>query len=115
MEVTLSKPNDTKVTPGRTLVPGIGTLTEYVSSCLDRELQPLLSNTPHYIKDTTEFFEELSRIDNLPDNTTLVTLEVTALYFCIPHNDSIGTVSNIEILERYKLSPAMTFVNLLDL
>ena len=32
----------------------------------------------------------LSRFDNLPDNTILVTLDVTALYFTIPHNDVIG-------------------------
>ena len=76
--------------PGRPIVSGIGTLTEYVSAFVDRELQPLLANIPSYIKDATDFLNKLSRFDNLPDNTILVTLDVTALYSSIPHNDGIG-------------------------
>ena len=34
---------------------------------------------PSYIKDTTDFLNKLSRFDNLPDNTILVTLDVTVL------------------------------------
>ena len=41
--------------PGRQIVSGIGTLTEYVSAFVDRELQPILANIPSYIKDTTDF------------------------------------------------------------
>ena len=76
--------------PGQPIVSGIGTLTEYVSAFVDRELQPLLANIPSYIEDTTDFFSKLSRFNNLPDNTILVTLDVTALYSNIPHNDGIG-------------------------
>ena len=72
--------------PGRPIVSGIGTLTEYVSAFDDRELQPLLANIPSYIKDTTDFLNKLSRFD---DNTILATLDVTALYSSIPHNDGI--------------------------
>ena len=81
--------------PGRPIVSGIGTLTEYVSAFVDRELQPLLANIPSYIKDTTDFFITLSRFDNLPDNTILVTLDATALHSSIPHNDGIGACKNI--------------------
>ena len=35
------------------------------------------------------------RFDNIPDNTILVTLDVTALFSCIPHNDDIGACKNI--------------------
>ena len=56
----------------------------------DRELLPLLANIPSYIKDTTDSLNKLSRFDNLPDNTILVTFDVTALYSSIPHNDGIG-------------------------
>ena len=76
--------------PGRPIVSGIGTLTEYVSAFVDRELQPLLANIPSYIKDTTDFLNKLSRFNNLPDNTILVTLDGTAVYSNIPHNDGIG-------------------------
>ena len=81
--------------PGRPIVSGIGPLTEYVFAFVDRELQPLLANIPSYIKDTTDTLNKLSRIDNLPDNTILVTLDVTALYSSIPHNDGIGNCKNI--------------------
>ena len=76
--------------PGRPIVSGIGTLTEYVSAFVDRELQPLLANIPSNIKDTTDFLSKLSRYNDLPDNTILVTLNVTALFPNIPHNDDIG-------------------------
>ena len=73
--------------PGRQIVSGIGTLTEYVSAFVDRELQPLLENIPSYIKDTTDYFNKLNRFHNLPDTTILDTLNVTVLYSSIPHND----------------------------
>ena len=76
--------------PDRPIVSGIGTLTEYVSAFVGRELQPLLANIPSHIRDTTDFFIEASRFDNLPDNTILVTLDVTTQYCSIPHNDGIG-------------------------
>ena len=55
--------------PGRPIVSGIGTLTEYVSAFVERELQPLLANIPSYIKHTTDFLNKVSRFDNLPINT----------------------------------------------
>ena len=76
--------------PGRPIVSGICTLTEYVSAFVDRELQTLLAKIPSYIKDTTDFFNKLSRFNNLPDSTILVILDDTALYSNIPHNDGIG-------------------------
>ena len=59
-------------------------------------------NIPSYIKDTTDFFNKLSRLNNLPDNTILVTLDVTALYSNIPHNDGIGACN--KHLDRRALS-----------
>ena len=73
-----------------------------MSAFVDRELQPLLANIPSYIKDTTDFLNKLSRFDNLPDNTILVTLDVTALYSSIPHNDGIGACK--KHLDRRALS-----------
>ena len=61
-----------------------------MSAFVEREIQPLLANIPSYIKDTTDFLNTLSRFDNLPDNTILVALDVTALYFSIRNKDGIG-------------------------
>ena len=73
-----------------------------VNAFVDRDLQPLLANIPSYIKDTTDFFNKQSRFNNLPDNTILVTLDVTALYSNIPHNDGIGACK--KHLDRRALS-----------
>ena len=88
--------------PSRPIVSGIGTFTEYVSAFVDRERQPLLANIPSYIKDTTDLLNKLSRFNNLPDNTILATLDVTALYTNIPHNDGIGACK--KHLDRRALS-----------
>ena len=88
--------------PGRPIVSGIGTLTEHVSAFVDREFQPLLANILSYIKDTTDFKNKLSRFNNSPDNTILVTLDGTALYSNIPHNDGIGACK--KHLDRRALS-----------
>ena len=45
---------------------------------------------------------KLSRFNNLPDNNILVTLDVTALYSNIPHNDGIGACK--KHLDRRALS-----------
>ena len=73
-----------------------------MSAFVDRELLPLLANIPCYIKDTTDFLNKLIRFDNLPDNTILVTLDVTALYSSITHSDGIGACK--KYLDRRALS-----------
>ena len=77
-------------------------LRSIVAELQKRELQPLLASIPSYIKDTTDFFSKLSRFNNLPDNTILVTFDVTALYSNIPHNDGIGACK--KHLDRRALS-----------
>ena len=87
---------------GRRILSGNGTLTEYVSACVDRELQPLLANIPSNIKDATDSLNKLNRLDNIPDNKILVALDVTTLYSSIPHNDGIGACN--KYLDRRTLS-----------
>ena len=54
------------------------------------------------MKDTTDFLNKLIRFDKLPDNTILVTLDVTALYSNIPHYDGIDACK--KYLDRRALS-----------
>ena len=87
-----------------------------MSAFVDRELQPLLANIPSYIEEYTDFMNKLSRFNNIPDNTILVTLDVTALYSNIPHNDGIDACQkNILIEVRYQLPLVKISVNLLHL
>ena len=101
--------------PGRPIVSGFGTLTENVSAFVDRELQHLLANIPSYIKDTTDFLNKLSRFNNLPDNTILVTLDVTAYIPTFLIMTVLVLAKNMLIEERYQLPLVKISVNLLNL
>jgi hypothetical protein len=55
---------------------------------IDFHLRPFVENLPSHIKDTTDY---LTKMENLaiPENTTLVTMDVTSLYTNIPHDDGL--------------------------
>ncbi|KAJ8029907.1 Proline-rich transmembrane protein 1 [Holothuria leucospilota] len=75
--------------PGRPIVSGIGTMTEFISGYVDNLLQPLLPRIPSFIKDTTHFLQTLQDIENLTENTLLVTMDVSSLYSNIPHVEGV--------------------------
>ena len=62
--------------------------TERISMMLDIILQPLLSSTKSYIKDTPDFLRKLDRISILPEEN-FFTLDVTSLYTNIPLEESL--------------------------
>ena len=85
--------------PGRPIISGVGTLTEFISAFVDSYLQPLLRNIPSYIQDTTDFLCKLNSYSrNLCNDAILVTMDVTALYTNIPHAE--GTAACKAALER---------------
>jgi hypothetical protein len=49
------------------------------SEFIDFHLRPFVENLPSHIKDTTDY---LTKMENLaiPENTTLVTMDVTSLF-----------------------------------
>ena len=75
--------------PGRPIVSGNGCPTEHISQFVDFFLKPIVQNTESYIKDTTHFLSILRATGNLPDNTLLVTLDVSSLYTNIPNDIGI--------------------------
>lgn len=77
--------------PGRPIISGVGTLIEYISGYIDKIRTPLLPNIPSYIKDTTHFPNTIGQIDNLSQEMILVTLDVSALYTNIPHDEGVET------------------------
>uniref|UniRef100_K7EXL6 Reverse transcriptase domain-containing protein n=1 Tax=Pelodiscus sinensis TaxID=13735 RepID=K7EXL6_PELSI len=80
--------------PGRPIISGIGTLTTGLSSCVDSLLKTYATNTPSYLRDTTDFLRKLQNIDNLPNNTILPTMDVEDLYTNIPHEDGLQAIRN---------------------
>ena len=90
----------TKPPPGRPVVSANECPTERISELVDHFLKPDIRRIRSYIKDTTHFLQQLSRIEGLPENTIIATLDVTALYTNIPNDEALQSVR--EHLERYR-------------
>lgn len=77
--------------PGRPIVSGINGPTENLSKIVDSWLQPYVTSLQSHIKDSTHMLMILEKWNQdygpFPDNTRLVTIDVTALYTSIPHDD----------------------------
>ena len=77
--------------PGRPTLLTCGSPIERISKFVDFYLNPLVNETPSYIKDTKHFLSELQELNNSPSKVLLVTLGVTSLYMNIPHDEGIET------------------------
>ena len=75
--------------PGRPIVSANGHPTERISEYVSNILNPLVFKLPSFIKDTTHFLNKLSSLDNLPNNSLLVSLDVSSLYSNIAHSEGI--------------------------
>ena len=80
--------------PGRPVVNSISSPTSNISKYVDHQLQPIVTNLPSYIKDTTDFIKKLDTIKTAPDNCYLVTMDVRSLYTNIPHTEGINAVKS---------------------
>ena len=85
--------------PGRPIVSSTGSPTENFSHFVDYHLRPLVTALPSHIQDTTHFLSKLLKLPSLPQNTLLVTLDVTSIYTNIPHEE--GTRACEEILDTW--------------
>ena len=80
--------------PGRPIVSANGLPTEKISEFIDFHLRPFFENLPSHIKDTTDYLKKMENL-TIPENTTLVTMDVTSLYTNIPHDDGIAACRKI--------------------
>ena len=99
--------------PGRPIVSSNSHPTERISEFVDYHLQPLVSKLPSYVKDTNDFLNKLTFINNLPSNTLLVTLDVSSLYTNIPHNDGINACYHYLNTRSNKTIPSNTLCDLI--
>lgn len=63
-----------------------------LSIFVDHYIKPYVQTLPAYIKDSTDFREKCSIIDNLSDETLLLTLDITSLYTNIPHEGGLEAI-----------------------
>ena len=76
--------------PGRPIVSANSSPTERISQLADFFLQPLVSKTRSYVKDTTDFINKIEDIRGLREGTTLCTIDVSSLYTNIPNQEGIN-------------------------
>ena len=76
--------------PGRPAISANGSPTERISQFVDFFLQPFVSSTKSYIKDTNDFFAEAK----LPENSILFSLNVVSLYTNIPTDMGLSYIED---------------------
>jgi hypothetical protein len=86
--------------PGRPIVSGNSSPTERLSQLADYFLQPLVAETPSYVKDTTDFINKIECVSNLLPGTILCTIDVSSLYTNIPNQEGIEACSKLLRLKR---------------
>lgn len=81
--------------PGRPICSACDSPLEGIAQYVDYYLNPLLQKTNTYIKDSNYLLDQLHKINNVNQQTFLITADVSALYTSIPHADIITAVNHI--------------------
>ena len=101
--------------PGRPIVSANGHPTEKISEFVDLHLQPHVLDLPSHLKDTTDYLRKLDEAGPVSQETLLVSLDVTALYTNIPHQDGIQACEEAWDRRHVKDPPTKTLVELLTI
>ena len=80
--------------PGRPVISSNGSPTERISQFVDFFLQPYVSSSRSYIKDTNDFLLKLQELGKLPENSILFSLDVVSLYTNIPTEMGIKCIED---------------------
>jgi hypothetical protein len=100
--------------PGRPIVSANGHPTEKISEFIDFHLRPFVENLPSHIKDTTDYLKKMENL-TIPENTTLVTMDVTSPYTNIPHDDGMAACRKIWEQRTVQEPPTECLVEMLTL
>ena len=101
--------------PGRPIVSANGHPTEKISEFVDYHLRPHVRNLPSYIQDTTDYLKKMQSLNPLPENTTLVTMDVSSLYTNIPQDEGISACEAVWNTRKDKNPSTECLVKLLKL
>ena len=77
-----------KETPGRPIIKSVGSLTETISALVDKILRKYSKLAQSYVKDTTHFLNLIKNY-RVEEAWLLCTVDVTALFTNIPHEEGI--------------------------
>ncbi|XP_063398914.1 uncharacterized protein LOC134683533 [Mytilus trossulus] len=102
-------------TPGRPIVSANDHPTEKISEFVDYHLRPHVRTMPSYIQDTTDYLKKMDSLNPLPNNTILVSMDVSSLYTNIPKNEGIVACEQVWNNRKDKHPPTDCLVQLLRL
>ena len=71
--------------PGRSVISNCGTPKEKVSKFFDSQLKTVMQSSRSHIKDSCDFIKKIKNTGAIPKDSILVTADVVALYYSIPH------------------------------
>ena len=92
--------------PGRPIISGNDCASEKISCLVDEHIKPFVKNYPSFVKDTTDFINEVESLSGLPRTFVLATLDVTSLYTNIPNQEGLTAVARVlnRNKPKYRLS-----------
>ena len=77
--------------PGRPIISGIDSITSRIGKYIDEFLQPLVTQTPSYLRDTTQVLNLLSETV-WREGYIMATADVNSLYTIISHEQGLEAV-----------------------
>ena len=103
------------VPPERPIISGSGSITENISHFVQHHIQSLSTQHPAWIQDTPHLLRDLNLLTDIPDDSILCTVDVSALYTNINREDGVEAVKKILETRSDKTIPSDFIVKLLDL
>ena len=98
--------------PGGPIVSANGHPTERISEFVDHHLRPFAEELPSYVQDTTDYLKKVES-NPLPNETILVSLDVTSLYTNIPHEEGVAACKEAWDNKETKVPPTEILTELL--
>ena len=81
--------------PERPIISASGSITENIAQFVEHNIKHLANKHQSYLQDTPDFLRNLELVKaegNLPDNSILVSIDVSALYTNIPQEEGLEEV-----------------------
>ena len=98
--------------PGRPVVSSIDCHTTKISKYINYQLQPHVKELKLHVKDSTDFIWKTNSMQNIPDSSILVSMDVRSWYTNIPNKKIIQAVETM--LKRKNIGARIisTFIHL---
>jgi hypothetical protein len=91
--------------PGRPIMSANGSPTEKISEFVDHFISEFSTKHKSYVRDTTHFLQKIKSIRDLPENSLLVTFDVTSLYTNIPNHAGVG--ASKQAFRKFRSEPGL--------